>query len=671
MNKDRKKYNRNWLVEILNLFKNAEYGEKDAYPITTEQIYTYCNPSNLKVKRYHTFNIPKKNGKKREISAPYRTLNNILHFLNVMLSHIYDSNPSAMGFVQGKSVVDNARQHIGHNYVFNMDLKDFFTSISEARVIARLQLPPFNFNKKLATTIGGLCAIRKDEDGTVKFVLPQGAPTSPLLSNAICDSLDKKLRGLAKKYGLHYSRYADDMTFSSMRNVYQKDGDFMRELQAIISKQGFTINEKKTRLQKKNHRQEVTGLTVNNKPNVSHQYIHDLRCIMHIWEKYGYADAYSRFYPKYKADKGHVKKGEPGLENVIEGKLNYLRMVKGESDAVYSKLRERYNNLTTHILYDKETDRSNKLLFVQSYKISKFEHKFNTKIQLRISKKDTVVGNCLLSGKNQIISIGGSTQNWLKIDGKVKTVEENTILDNPFLPSCYISLCRNKGHNFWLITKDRHKENVPVRLNPTIIPINKLIKIWQDKGLDEAAEYFELYVQKHIDNIKGTRDLVDKVKVDYLSITPEKFNIVFRRLKKKGYSDKKAKILLYRELAEGLICQLINNNVEAHENQPHILSNEQMVLAIKHLILNGLSDEDARKIAYKKYLTKIIEKLIDNSMNEIQDEMFNDDKEVTIPTKNQIIELKIQLKMKGWIDEQIRPIIRYIKHNTTKINPDE
>ena len=109
--------------------------------------------------------------------------------------------------------------------VFNTDLENFFPSIEQPRVWKRFQLKPFNFKQPIANILAGLCCIKeKNEDGTVKYVVPQGAPTSPLITNAICDTLDCRLSGLARRFNLHYSRYADDITFSSMHNVYKEDG---------------------------------------------------------------------------------------------------------------------------------------------------------------------------------------------------------------------------------------------------------------------------------------------------------------------------------------------------------------------------------------------------------------------------------------------------------------
>ena len=657
MNKNRKNLDRTWLVRILNILKDAEYGEDKAYPITIEQIYTFCNPSNLKIRRYRTFYIPKKNGQKREISSPYRTLNNILHFLNVLLTKIYEPDISAMGFVKNRSVVDNAKEHVGHNYVFNMDLKDFFTSINEARVIARLQHPPFNFNKKLAFTIAGLCAIRKEESGKVRFVLPQGAPTSPLLSNAVCDYLDRQMRRIAKKYGVHYSRYADDITFSSMHNVFQKEGDFMREVQDIITKQGFTINKAKTRLQKKNHRQEVTGLTVNGKPNVSHQYIHDLRCILHIWEKYGYGDAYTRFYPKYKADKGHVKKGEPILENVIEGKLNYLRMVKGEEDAVYKKLMERYSNLLTHLFYNKKTDKGGDYIFAGSYKIVGFEKLFDTKIELRVSEKNNIIGYCTLFGKETFISISKKTQEWLRIDGKINFADGITTINNPFLASCYMTLCRQKGENFWLITKDLHKVNAPIKIGQQNLPIDKLIGIWRDKGLDKAAMYFDLLVKKRIEDLpekkQDKENEEEKKEVDITSFTLERIQRAFKRLKKKGLDDQKAQELINEAYANELFMHLIRKENKNEYRSKIILTFEQIDWAVGQMISNGWSEQEARSIIYKEYSWDLTDLLLDDSEDEENDNTLLSPKQIGIIISH--------LKSKGWPDKDIELIINLFK----------
>lgn len=331
------------LLTLLNDAKQEYLGDK-AYPFELKQITYYSNPAS-NVKRYIDFEIPKKSGGKRKISAPVDGLKIILRCLNMILQEIYEPSKYAMGFAKNRSVVDNAKKHVNQNYVFNIDLKDFFPSVIRARICARLKVKPFAFSDDIARMISGLCTMKVKDGDTVKYVLPQGAPTSPTLTNIICDRLDHKLAGLAKRFGLNYSRYADDITFSSSHNVYQEDGDFRQELNRIITEEGFTINDKKTRLQKRGGRQEVTGVIVCEKTNVTKKYVKEIRNLLYIWERYGYDEAVKSFHPRYKAEKGHVKKHNPNLYAVLEGKLLYLKMVKGENDSVYKRLQGKYDSL--------------------------------------------------------------------------------------------------------------------------------------------------------------------------------------------------------------------------------------------------------------------------------------------------------------------------------------
>lgn len=343
------------LLNLLNLIKKDEM-EKNGlgdkfYPFSMGLLNYYCNPNHI-YHRYNQFKIKKKKGGFRLITAPRnRSFKLMLSCVNELLKSLYNPSAYAMGFAEGRSVVLNAEHHTNKNYVFNLDIKDFFPSIEQARVWKRLQLKPFNFPIDVANLLAGLCAMKETrtlEDGTKKayYVLPQGAPTSPILTNMICDTLDRRLAGLAKRFGLTYTRYADDITFSSMHNVYQEDSDFRKELERIMTTQGFTINDKKTRLLKRGSRQEVTGITVNEKLNVTSKYVRDLRNILYIWRKYGYDIAASGFTAKYKTEKGHVKKGDPRMEDVLCGKLLYLKMVKGANDSVYKRLQEKFDELT-------------------------------------------------------------------------------------------------------------------------------------------------------------------------------------------------------------------------------------------------------------------------------------------------------------------------------------
>lgn len=377
--------NRSELLCLLNEVK-AELTGSYAYPFTPKQIAFLCNP-NKSEKKYRKFSIPKRTGGVRTVCAPCGNLKWMQLCLNEIFKSVYTPSDYAMGFACGRSVVDNANLHNHQNYVFNLDLKDFFPSISQARVWKRLQLAPFNFNKEIANVIAGLCCMKmvSEEDGVEpQYILPQGAPTSPLLTNAICDTLDRRLHGLANRFGLRYSRYADDITFSSMHNVYNEGSEFRVELQRIISGQNFTMNCKKTRLQHCSKRQEVTGLTVGRKVNVTTKYVQDVRAILHIWEKYGEQAAYAAFYPRYKASKGHLHKGEPNIENVIYGKLCYLKMVKGEKDPIYIKLSAQFDR----VLKLSKPRYTNDWEYLFTSSVMEFEKQLGVKIVPHVKKDD-------------------------------------------------------------------------------------------------------------------------------------------------------------------------------------------------------------------------------------------------------------------------------------------
>lgn len=469
---------------LLDEIKRDEFGSPK-YKITEEQLLHFAN---VKIpKRYKTFQIRKKSGGLREINAPCYQLGIVLYFTNTVLKSLYTPSPSAMGFAEGRSVVDNAKMHVGHHYVFNIDLKDFFPSIPQPRVWARLQLPPFNFTKEIAGVVAGLCC-HTNADKT-QNVLPQGAATSPLLTNAICDTLDRRMRGVAKRFGLHYSRYADDMTFSSMHNVYQEGSDFREELKRIIEEQGFTMNEAKTRLLKEGRRQEVTGLTVNEVVNVSRQYISDLRWLLHVWETEGYAKAYSKFYPKYKKEKGYIKKGEPVMENVIGGKLNYLRMVRGENNEAYKKLQMRYDKLQQIVYVDNETDSKESYVYVQPYTMADFLADFSTTITLEVTSKKKLVGKCVLAGMEKVLPVSKSTQKSLCPD--VENRQEGEVITAKKLENCFVTLCRSKGKNFWLITEFEPQRSKCLSIQHAQIDIDNLLTLWENQGLEEAVSAFQ------------------------------------------------------------------------------------------------------------------------------------------------------------------------------------
>ena len=306
----------------------------------TKAQFEYC--FNTHYNRYSTFEIPKKKPDEyRTIKAPNPTLLGMQQCLNYIFQQLYQPLECATGFVPGRSIVDGARVHLSQKYVYNIDLKDFFTSVTAQRLVSRLQAEPFGLSEDMAQLVTNLCCDKTKYD---KFVLPQGAPTSPTITNFVCESLDRKLIKLAAAYNLHYSRYADDITFSGMQNVFAANGRFCKSLRHIIEREErFTINPAKTRLCHQGMRQEVTGITVNQKLNVSRHYIKQLRVLLNNWEKNGYDMAQAEFLKHYNSAKNI--EGVHHIENIISGKLDYLKMVKGSKDSTYLKLKNRFEKL--------------------------------------------------------------------------------------------------------------------------------------------------------------------------------------------------------------------------------------------------------------------------------------------------------------------------------------
>lgn len=267
---------------------------------------------------YKEFDIPKRSGGTRIITAPTGKLKDIQRCISAIVAPYYRTPECVHGFAEGRSVATNARNHTGRNYVLNIDLKDFFPTITYTRVMNSLQ--ELGFNEEVSDIISRLCTIPMWDERKEMWrnALPQGSPASPLLSNIVCTSLDQRLSALAKRYGVTYSRYADDMTFSSNHSVYSRDGLFFKKLEDIVRSSGFKINEKKTRLQKKGSRQEVTGLIVGEKVNTYRQFTKNLRAAVFHAETNGCT---------------------PHEFNNIMGRVSYMAMVKGTDAPVVKRFR--------------------------------------------------------------------------------------------------------------------------------------------------------------------------------------------------------------------------------------------------------------------------------------------------------------------------------------------
>lgn len=322
------------VTDLLTSLSEVPYRSNSFYtPAFSKKQFDFFSSSfhtaEKKRKRYTSFQIKKKSGNFREIKAPLPKLKEIQRAINIILQSVYTTQECAFGFVKGKNIVDNAKLHEGAPFVLNMDIKDFFPSIYFRRIIRMLGKEPFNLTgerEQIAYTIANICS----EDG----YLPQGAPTSPVLTNIICQRLDIRLQQLAMKSNAVYSRYADDITFSSSNYIFTNK--FIKRVQDILKDDRFELNDEKTRIQTKSFRQEVTGLTVNKTVNINKTFKRSYRTLVHLYNTKG-AGAALEFHKKRMPPsvleqkfKKEITNTDAYIQNVITGKYNFICMVKGK-----------------------------------------------------------------------------------------------------------------------------------------------------------------------------------------------------------------------------------------------------------------------------------------------------------------------------------------------------
>lgn len=263
----------------------------------------------LDIDNYHDVSIPKKNGGERVISIPSPGLKRVQRWvLDNILGNMHVSQ-YAMGFCEGRSIVQNASYHVGKKCVINLDIKDFFPSINQKRVFRIFYY--YGYSNEISYWLSKLC--------TYKNKLPQGSPTSPYISNIVCLKLDRRLSELAKRFNADYTRYADDITFSSKNDITA----ILPIVKDVLKEEGFEINEKKTRILFSHQKQEVTGLLVGgDKVHIEKKYIKKLKQEIYYCKKYGvvnhlkYTKCDKRFYRDHLYGKAYYVK----MVNSIMGK---------------------------------------------------------------------------------------------------------------------------------------------------------------------------------------------------------------------------------------------------------------------------------------------------------------------------------------------------------------
>lgn len=291
------------------------------------------------LQRYVPFEIPKRSGGMRQIYSPNGLIRDLQTKLAPVLHETYVAHPAAHGFIKERSILSNARLHVGQRFVLNVDLEDFFPSVNFGRVRGLFMSAPFKLGPAAASVFAQLCTYRNG--------LPQGAPTSPPLSNFAAAQLDRSLGRLAKENGVRYSRYADDITFSTnhsnfpaaLASLSQGNGVAVSEaLERAVIASGFAVNHKKVRLQRRDQRQSVTGISVNEKPNVQRRRIRRIRAMLHAWEKHGLDNAAREHFLKHRGWLQLPNNADRAYRNVLYGQLAFVKMVRGQEDPVFLNL---------------------------------------------------------------------------------------------------------------------------------------------------------------------------------------------------------------------------------------------------------------------------------------------------------------------------------------------
>jgi retron-type reverse transcriptase len=276
---------------------------------------------------YIHFQAPKRSGGVRTLSKPHRQLDAAQHWVLGRILSRLPVSPACHGFVPGRSIVTNAQQHAGQGLVVTLDLADFFPSIGFPRV--RKVFARAGYSGAVSTVLALLCTecprreVQFHETrywvATGPRGLPQGACTSPALANQVALRLDRRLLGLAGKLGLRYTRYADDLTFSGPADFATRVGYLLDRAARVALDEGFSLQEKKTRVQRRGARQTVTGLVVNDRPGVVRREVRRLRAILHRARSEG-LEAQNR-------------EGRPNFRAWLLGKIAYVGMARPEVGA--------------------------------------------------------------------------------------------------------------------------------------------------------------------------------------------------------------------------------------------------------------------------------------------------------------------------------------------------
>ncbi|MFZ5896528.1 MAG: reverse transcriptase family protein [Myxococcota bacterium] len=247
------------------------------------------------VTQYRRFKIAKRTGGERLISAPRKRLKAAQRWILGSLLEKLPLSEHAHGFRTARSIVSNARPHVGAAVVVNVDLRDFFPTVTYRRVKGLFR--KLGYSEEVATLLALLCTepdtVETELDGVTYYVakgtrhLPQGAPTSPAITNWLCRRLDQRLSGFARKHQLAYTRYADDLTLSAPRGSEPPIGAMLGVLEKVARAEGFNVHPDKISVKRRGRRQEVTGIIVNERIGIDRRTLRRFRAFLFQLEKDG------------------------------------------------------------------------------------------------------------------------------------------------------------------------------------------------------------------------------------------------------------------------------------------------------------------------------------------------------------------------------------------------
>lgn len=277
-------------------------------------------------RHYNEYKIRKKAGGDRPIEAPDYLLKDIQRwiYINILCKDtsindcVHGFIPKSMNKDKVRGVLTNAAPHAGHDWLINIDLKNFFHTVKLDKV--KDYFSSLGYENEVVKTLTALC--------TYKSRLPQGAPTSPMLSNIIASTMDVMMLKYCNKRGIVYTRYADDLTFSANSDVEVPP---IEDIYKIVYLNGFKVNRMKTKVRYKGCRQEVTGLTVTNGVHVSQRFKKEILRELHFCKKFG-------IYEHYK----HLNTTKGLYKEWLRGKIMFVRQI---DPACGNKMLEQFNEL--------------------------------------------------------------------------------------------------------------------------------------------------------------------------------------------------------------------------------------------------------------------------------------------------------------------------------------